>query len=238
MRCIFRDNIPLAQMVLRIILNKPDLIVETLETQADFKRLVGGRSIILDVYATDSEHKKYNIEVQRADSGADKHRARYHSSAMDIENLRAGQKFEELPEAYTIFITENDVFGNGAAIHRIERVDMDSEGKPLFGDGEHILYVNGAYRGDSDIGRLMHDFCCDNPDKMYFDLIRTSAKYYKEDKKGVSTMSSVSEQIRYEKAIWIASALIKEGSLSLEKIAECCDLPLAVVEALANDKSA
>ena len=32
-------------------------------------------------------------------------------------------------------------------------------GKP-FGDGEHILYVNGAYRGDSDLGRLMHDFSC------------------------------------------------------------------------------
>ena len=32
MRCIFRDNIPLAQMVLRIITGKDDLIITHLET--------------------------------------------------------------------------------------------------------------------------------------------------------------------------------------------------------------
>jgi len=58
MRCIFRENKPLAQLVLRILTGKNDLIVESLETQADFKRLVGGRSIMLDAYATDSESKK------------------------------------------------------------------------------------------------------------------------------------------------------------------------------------
>ncbi len=34
MRCIFRDNEPLAQLVLRIVLKKDDLIVEHVETQA------------------------------------------------------------------------------------------------------------------------------------------------------------------------------------------------------------
>ena len=63
MRCIFHENKPLAQLVLRILTGKDDLIVESLETQADFKRLVGGRSIMLDAYATDSESKKYDLEV-------------------------------------------------------------------------------------------------------------------------------------------------------------------------------
>ena len=27
----------------------------------------------------------------------------------------------------------------------------------MFGDGEHILYVYGEYRDDSDIGKLMHE---------------------------------------------------------------------------------
>lgn len=53
MRCIFRDNKPLAQLVLRIILEKPDLIVERVETQRDAKRLAGARSVSFDVYATD-----------------------------------------------------------------------------------------------------------------------------------------------------------------------------------------
>ena len=39
MRCLFKENIPLAQFVLRIIMEKPDLIVIELDTQPDMKRL-------------------------------------------------------------------------------------------------------------------------------------------------------------------------------------------------------
>ena len=120
MRCMFRGNKPLAQLVLRILIRKEDLFVDRLETQADLKHLAGRRSIVLDVYATDSENRKYDIEVQRSVMGADKHRARYHSSAMDVENLPASHDFSELPNTYTIFITEADVFGDGKAFHRIE----------------------------------------------------------------------------------------------------------------------
>ena len=35
MRCLFRENIPLTQHVLRIITGKADLIIENVETQAD-----------------------------------------------------------------------------------------------------------------------------------------------------------------------------------------------------------
>ncbi len=108
MRCLFKDNIPLAEFVLRIITDKPDLNITDCETQKDIKRLAGARSICLDAYGTDSVGKKYDLEVQRQDKGADPHRARYHSSVMDIENLHSGQEFKELPDTYTIFIIEKD----------------------------------------------------------------------------------------------------------------------------------
>ena len=38
MRCIFRDNIPLAQFVLRILTGKDDLLITKIETQKDLKR--------------------------------------------------------------------------------------------------------------------------------------------------------------------------------------------------------
>ena len=91
MRCLFKDNIPLAELVLRIITGKPDLVITDCQTQKDMKRLAGARSICLDAYGADSSGKKYDMEVQRADKGADPHRARYHSSVMDVENLDAGQ---------------------------------------------------------------------------------------------------------------------------------------------------
>ena len=91
MRCLFKDNIPLAEFVLRIITGKQDLIITDCETQKDMKRLAGARSICLDAYGTDPDGKKYDLEIQRQEKGADPHRARYHSSVMDVENLHSGQ---------------------------------------------------------------------------------------------------------------------------------------------------
>ena len=206
MRCIFRDNIPLAQFVLRIITGMDDLVITGLETQKDMKRLIGARSICLDAYGHDSEGRKYDLEIQRSDYGAGTHRARYHSSAMDIENLDAGQEFDELPDTYTIFITEHDVFGRGAAFYPIERMNLVTN-EP-FGDGEHILYVNGAYRDESDIGKLMHDFSCCDPDDMNFDVIKDATRYYKENEEGVAFMCRAFEETRKEGiAIGLAQGL-------------------------------
>ena len=196
MRCIFRDNIPLAQMVLRIITGIDDLEITKLETQKDMKRLVGARSVCLDAYGNDAEGRKYDLEIQRSDHGAGKRRARYHASSMDIENLDAGQDFDDLPDTYTIFITEHDVFGRGKAFYPIERVNMATE--ELFNDGEHILYVNGEYRDESEIGKLMHDFSCWNPDDMHYELLRDTTRYYKENPKGVEIMCRAFEQTREE----------------------------------------
>ena len=85
------------------------------------KRVTGARSICLDAAATDAEGVEYDIEVQRASDGARPKRARYHSSVMDVENLDAGQEFEELPTTYVIFITEKDVFEKGEPYYIIER---------------------------------------------------------------------------------------------------------------------
>ena len=41
MRCLFKDNIPLAELVLRIITGKSDLVVTKCQTQKDMKRLAG-----------------------------------------------------------------------------------------------------------------------------------------------------------------------------------------------------
>ena len=78
----------------------------------------------MDAYGTDSDRKKYELEIQRADKGAEPYRARYHSSVLDIENLHSGQEFKELPDTYTIFITEEDFFGMGKPVYPIERMNL------------------------------------------------------------------------------------------------------------------
>ena len=76
MRCLLKDNVPLAEFVLRIITDRKDLTITDCETQRDMKRLAGARSICLDAYGTDSDGKLYDLEMQKAGDGADPHRAR------------------------------------------------------------------------------------------------------------------------------------------------------------------
>ncbi len=148
MRAIFRENLPLAQHVLRVVTGLSDLVLTEEKTQADMNRVTGARSICLDVYGKDTSGKRFDLEVQKENSGAHPKRARYHSSVLDIENLDVKQDFDELPETYIIFITENDVYQKGYPFYLFERTD--TRDGSLFGDEEHILYINGAYRGDDE----------------------------------------------------------------------------------------
>ena len=240
MRCLFKDNIPLAEMVLRIITGKSDLVITDCQVQKDMKRLVGARSVCLDAYGTDSAGKKYDMELQREDKGADPHRARFHSSVMDIENLDAGQEFCELPDTFTIFITEKDFYGRGEAIYYIERMNLTT-GKP-FADGEHILYVNGEYRGDSDIGKLMHDFNCTDADDMNFPLLAERTRYLKENPKGVSEMCKVMEDIRNEsikgEKQMTVLRMLAAGKYALEEIVAISGLSVDEVKNLKAGQSA
>lgn len=168
------------------------------ERQKDMKRLAGARSICLDAYGMDSVGKRYDLEIQRSDKGADPHRARYHSSVMDIENLDTGQDFKELPDTYIIFITERDFYGKGEPLYIIERMNLTVGNE--FEDGEHILYVNGEYRDESDLGKLMHDFNCTDAADMNFDLLVERTRYLKENPKGVEEMCKSMEDMRNEVA--------------------------------------
>ena len=61
-----------------------------------------------------------------------------------------------------------------------------------------VLYVNGEYRDDSDIGKLMHDFNCTSADDMNFEILAEKTRYLKENPKGVSEMCKVTEDLRDE----------------------------------------
>ena len=66
MNACFDGNIEGTELLLRIILDKPDISVKKVKTQKVMKNLLG-RDIWLDIDADDSEGKEYDIEVQRAD---------------------------------------------------------------------------------------------------------------------------------------------------------------------------
>ena len=240
MNACFDGNIEGTELILRIILGKSDIKVVNVHTQQVMKNLLG-RDIWLDIDALDSEGKEYDIEIQRADKGAGFKRARYHSSILDAHTLKPNEDFAKLPETYIIFITENDVIGENEPIYIVER-QIVNIGKP-FDDGEHIIYVNGANKdGTTELGRLMHDFMCTSPDDMNYKMLADKVRYFKEDEEGVKVMCKALEDMRNEAVekdrIENAMTMIKDGKLSLEKIAEYTSLALDKVRELAAPKVA
>ncbi len=205
------------ELVLQIVLERPDLKVLDVRTQVFVENLLN-RSVRLDILATDSTGAKLNVEVQSSDKGAGRKRARYNASMMDANLLKKGEGFEQLPETWVIFITENDVIGKGLPLYPVERCFLGTGEK--FEDGSHILFVNGAYRGDTPIGRLMHDFSCTDPADMYYRTLAERVKFFKESKEGIEIMCRAMEDMIKQSMIDVAKKMLEDGTITLEKIAE------------------
>lgn len=238
MTIVFDRNISATEFVLNIILGRDDLEVIEVAAQREYKNPVpGGRSIRLDIYAKDSGGKVYDIEVQNENAGADVHRARFHSSIIDMKMLKEKQKFKEIHDSYVIFITKNDYMKMGLPMYHVERTVRETGA--LFGDGSHIIYMNGSYKDDSDpVGKLMHDFRCTSAADMFYQDIANPVSHFKETEGGRNQVCKAMEE--YGKKIAIkekeesALKMIARGKLTFEEIAEDLDLPVERVEELAD----
>lgn len=229
---VFDQNIECTELILHIILDDPQIKVSSVHTQSEIKNLLG-RSVRLDVDARSAKGEPINIEIQRSDRGAGVKRARYNSSMIDANILGKGDIYSELPETYVIFITENDVMGAGRAVYHADRI-IEETGKPL-GDGTHIIYVNGAYRDESPIGKLMHDFSCKDPNEMYYRQLAESARYYKEEQEGVEIMCRIMEDLIDREKRDMIIKMKKMGKFSSEDIAEITGFTLEEVESLKEE---
>ena len=109
-----------------------------------------------------------------------------------------------------------------------------------FEDGTHILYVNGEYRDDSDIGKLMHDFNCTSAEEMNFDLMAERTRYLKENPKGVGSMCKAMEEFRVESrkemAVEMAQSLYEQG-VSIEQIAKASKVDVDTVKGWLTPKA-
>ena len=79
------------------------------------------RGVRLDVLAKEKENlRRFNVEMQaKLETGLVK-RSRYYHSQIDMDALLAGQKYENLPDTYVIFICDFDPFGKKKYRYRYE----------------------------------------------------------------------------------------------------------------------
>lgn len=240
-------KIEAVEYIINTILERNDIKVKSTKAQIEYKSATK-RSIILDIQAEDANGKVIDIEIQRSDRGSGVKRARFHSSMIDRTLLSKGEDFEDLVDTYVIFITENDKFGKGIPLYHIER-RIEEMDYAVFGDGTHIIYVNGEYRNmEHPIGSLMHDFNCKEAKDIVNPLLAEEVRYLKETEGGRSQMCKLLEEMRKEVAVEaeakgkaegkaettmeLALKMLARGRDSLEEIAEMTGLPLDEVRKL------
>jgi len=230
-------KIEAVEYIINTILERNDIKVKSTKAQVEYKSATK-RSIILDIQAEDANGKVIDIEIQRSDRGFGVKRARFHSSMIDRTLLSKGEDFEDLVDTYVIFITENDKFGKGIPLYHIER-RIEEMDYAVFGDGTHIIYVNGEYRNmEHPIGSLMHDFNCKEAKDIVNPLLAEEVRYLKETEGGRSQMCKAMEEMRKEavhkNTVELALKMLARGRDSLEEIAEMTGLPLDEVRKLAK----
>ncbi|MCD8099236.1 MAG: PD-(D/E)XK nuclease family transposase [Oscillospiraceae bacterium] len=217
MTLVFGGDIETTQLLLRIILNDAELIVTETTGQFEIKNS-NGRSVRLDIHAVDSKGENFDVEIQRANRGAGAERARLNSSLLDSKLAKTGDKIPRLKPAYVIFITENDVLGGGLPMYHIDRT-VEELGHTPFGDGSHIIYVNGAYSDETNpIGKLMHDFRCISAADMYYDVLADRVRYFKETEGGRTQMCKMVEDLTREIAILASIEAWQEDNIPENEI--------------------
>ena len=192
---VFDKNIKATELLLRIILGKKVKVISVTGQNEMKNHQVGGRNITLDVDAMDENGEEIDIEVQGNSEGAHVRRARYHSSMVDSRMLKEGQAFRELKDSYVIFIYKHDKFRKGLPLYHV------GETSEQFRDGSHIIYVNGNYKGNDEIGQLMQDFREKNPECMHYTELAESVKHFKEKEGGREEMSEIVERYGDERAL-------------------------------------
>ena len=102
--------------------------------------------------------------------------------------------------------------------------------------------MNGAYRGETPIEKLMHDFSCTAPDDMYYDELAERVRFFKESEEGVAIMCRAMEDMRNQAALERVKAVVcrmlAAGKYSLEEITDMTELSLDEVKKLKTGQSA
>ena len=165
---------------------------------------------------------------------------------MDTMTVKKGFEWgkDHLPPAHVIFITEHDILKGGKPIYHSYRTIAELDHQRLE-DHADIIYVNAEIQNNNtDLGRLMHDMFCENPDDMYYQELAERSRYFKTDEHGVRKMCKAMERLmdeaREEERITEKKntilRLVKEGA-SLHMLAAAAEWPQEKVAAFLRSQN-
>ncbi len=114
------------------------------------------KGIRLDVFARDGKNTHYNVEMQVARDALER-RSRYYHSQMDMELLLKGTSYEELPDAYVIFICDFDPLGGRKYRYTMENICREAPELP-YRDGSHTLLLSTCGENEDEVPEPLVNF--------------------------------------------------------------------------------
>ena len=191
-----RRGTALAELIIRTVLSQDDLVVTDVRCQEKVPG-IGHRGVVFDALCFDSCGNMYDVEVQKG-------------------------RFDDLPRRCVIFICDGDVEMSGKAMYSYSFKSDD--GRQLE-EGGRIIFVNGEYRSDDAIGRLMADMNQSDPERAFNEEVRSTLEVLMGEE-GARDMSDEMERLyneaktegKVEGKTELAAMMLKEGRYSLEEI--------------------
>ncbi len=178
----FRDNCEAATYMVRTILSRSDISVESVQTQEDVLS-TEGRSFRLDMFLRCEDGTLINIEMERTRTRgkALERRMRAYLGALSVRSLEKGEPFGESPDVAVIFITDDDPYGKGRSVYSFTL--RDSDGEEMKDAGVLLAVANSRYRDtiETEISRFYRDLFETDIEAVKNPLLRESLRKVKGD---------------------------------------------------------
>ena len=193
------EDLEFCQEVIQIATNNRHYRVVSCHPQETVKNLQG-RSVILDILCKDAEDKPILVEVQKKDDDHHVKRVRYNTSLITANITEPGERFENIKDIISIYISKNDFIGKHLeekdrhAVYHVDRIVR--ENGLILDNGITEIYINAKIKDGSDASRLMEVFT-ENDAYDYAICPKTSMRkwYLKNTEKGVKEMCTIVEEI-------------------------------------------
>lgn len=123
----------------------------TIVREKELRVMVDGKTIRLDICATEDAVSIYNAEMQNLSAKKTieslhlPHRSRAYQSLIDCDVLDRGMKFKDLPDVNIVFICTFDPFGKGKYLYLFENTCEGDAGLKL-GDRARRFFFNATAR--------------------------------------------------------------------------------------------
>ena len=231
-----RHSMALAELIIRTVLSQDDLVVTDVRCQEKVPG-IGHRGVVFDALCFDSCGNMYDVEVQKGRFDDLPRRAAYYEAMLTVHSLDAGSHgYAGMPHRCVIFICDGDVVGKGRPVYDYRWRMEDGTG---LGDGGRMVFVNGEYRSDDAIGRLMADMNQSDPERAFNEEVRSTLEVLSGEE-GARDMSDEMERLynmvyneakivgkvegKAEGKAELAARMLKDGRYSLEEILDMTGL--------------